>query len=908
MRKLKSILIAATAIPLIVAAAQAANRSFLNPASNSNFNTAANWSGNVAPVAGDTAIFGESDITVINFTADQTLAAMVFNPGSSDYTFGFNGAFDLFVNGAGISRNSDLLNGDAGTVFFNVNVANADILFNNASNASAGSLPVTYAVSNNGQIFFRNTSNGGNADLEIGPAGEVNFEDDSNAGSANILVQDGAFAGLFVRNNASLGSATVTNNEFVRFENNATAGSAAITNNDLVAFEGASTAGAATITNNSDGETQFFDTSSGGTSRQILAGTGILNISGLASAGTTFGSVEGDSNLSEFNLGTKNAEVGGNNHGFVLPNAQGERVVEYGGVISGVGGSLTKVGTGTWVLGGGNTYTGATQINQGILQIGQIINLGAGTDLIFNGGTLRVTNTLGLARNVNLLGNGVLELALGQTVTHGAGNTFTGAGNFTTRGGNLLFLGNKTHTGQTIIQNGSIQLGDGATAGNLTNTSGVVLQNGQLTFLPPADQIFDRNISGDGLVFVNGNNRVTFTGANTYEGVLAIIANASATAQGGNAIGNNTIVFITSAANQALIVQDNEAIGGLSGTATGSPAITIVSDDLFLNGDAFQNSQTFTGVIGGAGGIVKNGSFTQTLNGNHTYTRDTDVEGGKLIVNGSLASPDVFIDPGAEFELNGTGNDIFNDGTFSGAFNVTYLENAGTVSPGNSPGIGVTVNYVGVGAPTYTVDILANNQAVPVNGTTHDFLNITNNYAGEDTQLLLQFDAPSDNPVATTGNGIEVARVGNGAASAGNFFLADPNDPTTAQNQTNGFIGGFQYLVNFQNNTGPGGADQFFLRTVLREELVANAVALAAGRQLTRDCFRGVEHTQNGDAKGQGRTWVNGRYGTFEADASTGADFDSSYYCVNGGAEVALHDGFALGIRGGYANQEVDLN
>ena len=72
---------------------------------------------------------------------------------------------------------------------------------------------------------------------------------------------------------------------------------------------------------------------------------------GLAPRGTTAGSIEG---AGSYVLGDKNLEVGSN-----------DASTEVSGVISGVGGSLTKVGNGTLDLSGTNTYTGATTVDDG---------------------------------------------------------------------------------------------------------------------------------------------------------------------------------------------------------------------------------------------------------------------------------------------------------------------------------------------------------------------------------------------------------------------------------------------------------------------------------------------------------------------------------------------------------------
>jgi subtilase-type serine protease len=74
--------------------------------------------------------------------------------------------------------------------------------------------------------------------------------------------------------------------------------------------------------------------------------------------------------------------------------------------------------------------------------------------------------------------------------------------------------------------------------------------------------------------------------------------------------------------------------------------------------------------ISGTGGLTLSGTGTLVLTGADTYSGPTVINGGTLVVNGSIASP-VLVNPAGT--LRGTG--VIN----------ASLSNSGTVSPGNSP-------------------------------------------------------------------------------------------------------------------------------------------------------------------------------------------------------------------------------
>ncbi len=117
-------------------------------------------------------------------------------------------------------------------------------------------------------------------------------------------------------------------------------------------------------------------------------------------------------------------------------------------------------------------------------------------------------------------------------------------------------------------------------------------------------------------------------------------------------------------------------------------------------------STTSSGAIGGTGGLWKNGTGTLTLTGVNTYTGDTVVANGKLVINGSVTSS-VRILKGNSF-----------GGTVTIAGNLTNL---GKLAPGNSPGT-TTINGNYLEAGTLDIEVwglTANTQhdQVVVSGT-----------------------------------------------------------------------------------------------------------------------------------------------------------------------------------------------
>jgi fibronectin-binding autotransporter adhesin len=171
---------------------------------------------------------------------------------------------------------------------------------------------------------------------------------------------------------------------------------------------------------------------------QAVSGTGTLRVAGNVSGVTNSVAVASGATLS--------VEVDSGLTGVLS------------GVISGSGGSLTKNSAGTLTLSGANTYTGATTISAGTLQIG-------------NGGTAGSLSTSSAITN-----NATLAFNRSNTITQGTdfNSVISGTGALTQAGsGTLVLNGTNSYSGVTTAAAGVLRLNSaGALPGGIGTSGG----------------------------------------------------------------------------------------------------------------------------------------------------------------------------------------------------------------------------------------------------------------------------------------------------------------------------------------------------------------------------------------------------------------------------------------------------
>lgn len=491
--------------------------------------------------------------------------------------------------------------------------------FNNAAQAESHNISV-----NGSALSFNDTASAAQSTIELTNNGDATLADNSTAGSSTIGID--ATSLLSFRDDASGGTAAITNAGRVAFQDNAQAQNARIANQagGLVLITG----------------------SAGNTSIGSLSGAGDVNL--------------GVQTLTEGNLGLNDT---------------------ISGVVSGSGGGLLKIGSGTLTLTGANDYTGTTTVSDGVLLINGNQSAATGATTVNSLATLGGNGTIGgsvtVADNghlapgadlssVGVLTMGSLTLASNAQLDFQFGQAYTpgGALNDLLNVNGDLNLDGKLNIAQTPggtfdvglyrvinytgqLTNNILEIGTAPAAAddlyvqtsiagqvNLINrtgytmrfwdgtggTGGVLKNNGQID-------------GGDGVwQNSNGNDNWTTDQTDPNGAFNTPFSNAAFAVFGGTA-GNVTVdnslgaVEISGAqfATNGYVIND--------GVITTNTANTIIRvGDGTAEGADY--TATINSVINGTGGLNKSDLGTLILNGDNQYQGGTQISGGVLQVSG----------------------------------------------------------------------------------------------------------------------------------------------------------------------------------------------------------------------------------------------------------------------------------
>ena len=376
--------------------------------------------------------------------------------------------------------------------------------------------------------------------------------------------------------------------------------------------------------------------------------------------------------------------------------------------------SILMTTTGTVTLSNPNSYSGGTTLNAGALVFSALNNLGNGP-LTFGGGTLAYNgNTDDISVRtvtINAGGAGIDTSNAPGTVTFANSIGNNGVGGIIKNGfGNLMLSGANTFTGNTTINNGSLVIGNtnalptnaslAINANGTAGTNGVLDLNGfsiQVGPISGAGQVQDNGatptptsltvntVAATGTTFsgtifdggahsialaVNGTGTLALTGGNVYSGGTTV--NTGATLQVGlnTSFGNGNVTLNNG---------NFEYLATVTSFGDGhNYALNGANNSLITDSGA---SVSTSGTISGGGGFTKAGIGSLTLSGTQSYTGNTTVSAGTLVVTSPLSTTGtVIVKPTA---------------TFSGSSSIGGLSvsaangtNVATIAPGSNPAAG----------------------------------------------------------------------------------------------------------------------------------------------------------------------------------------------------------------------------
>ena len=329
-------------------------------------------------------------------------------------------------------------------------------------------------------------------------------------------------------------------------------------------------------------------------------------------------------------------------NGYTTIDTRGNAVTLSGNLF-GSGGFAQTGNGGLLTLTGNNTYSGSMAITAGTLQVGGAGYVGTGGNYsqpIANNGTLFVNTSSNQTFGGIISGNGILSKAGAGTLTLAANNQHTGG--LQISGGLVVVSTSQSYGGTTTINNGTLQLGTGASY--LPVTSGL---------------LFDLNASTAGAVTASGSNVTAWTDSSPNHYVFSLTSGSAPLyiTGGTDAINGRPVVYFNGANSNQLRLS----------TATTPTTIFYVTRTTGYS----QLNTLFAPNDTGDGGLRMLSSTSWQVSGdNNDFTTGT---GGAVYINGQSTNSFTSGQPyllsayrGASYTHLNTGTNI--GGVFSGRF------------------------------------------------------------------------------------------------------------------------------------------------------------------------------------------------------------------------------------------------
>ncbi|RWL80065.1 MAG: autotransporter outer membrane beta-barrel domain-containing protein, partial [Mesorhizobium sp.] len=523
---------------------------------------------------------------------------------------------------------------------------------------------------------------------------------------------------------------------------------------------------------------------------------------GIDSDDETIGSLSGAGNVA---LGDRKLTIGG------------DASTAFSGSISGAGGSLAKLGTGTLTLSGTNTYTGATTVDAGRLRVDG--SLGNTAVSVNSSGTLSGVGTIAGPVTVDgtiAPGDSPGTLTVGSLTLNAGANLDYELGVPGTVGNGVNDL---------IVVNGDLTLdgtlnitdvgGFGPGVYRLINYGGALTDNGLefgTTPVSASDLFIQTSIAGEvNLISSAGVTLGFWDGGNTG-------LHDNGAIDGGDGVWDATNRNWTEAdgAINGKWGQDFAVFAGQAGTVTvddsaGTVGFTgmqfmtngyVIGGDTLITNTAATTIRTDAGVtatiaaqIAGSGGLVKTDSGTLVLSGTNTYSGGTTISTGTLIGQAtSFGTGDILDNAALVFDqpadatfsaiISGTGTlaklgsgnlNLTGTNTLSGATTIGAGKLSVNGSLANSAVIVLSGGALGGNGTVGSTTLQAGGVIAP--GNSIGQLTIQGNFTGAggtvEIEAILDGDASSTDKLVITGNtsgtaDVKVIGLGGGGAQTVN--------------------------------------------------------------------------------------------------------------------------------------------
>jgi autotransporter-associated beta strand protein len=403
--------------------------------------------------------------------------------------------------------------------------------------------------------------------------------------------------------------------------------------------------------------------------------------------------------------------------------------------------------------------TGPTQVTMDVTPTVQSVSFSTGTVVLDGDGTKTLELGSATTKNPSVVAEsgdhvvkvpvsleGEVRLDINQGASLTVEGVVKGNGGLNKVGsGVAVLLADNKYLGKTLVNAGTLQIGNGGNTGSLGLGDVFVAVGAELAFRRSGTVVVENLIEGDGLVSIQGDvqlkRRNSNTGGHRIEpnGQLTVYADGLS---GPIEINGGTLKIDDSVKNVSL---------------ASSVKLTGTNNRMEVG---FQSLATFTGTVAGQKGLVKIGNGTIELMGTVAYSGDTEVREGRL----------TFADNGGV----GSGALVLSGGAAVGSDRVVQLPNAIRLVPTAKSDAGI-IDVGGETTKTATVSISG-----PITGDGGlvksgvgilEVSSAANTYKGD---TLVDSGTLRLSPGAVLGQGKLILRPDAELATAGNTTLKNP--------------------------------------------------------------------------------------------------------------------------------------